>query len=118
MLSCIDQARQRLRIAGWSRSKNPKMRIPADCKICVIEAGDKVKYVDLGPFLQGGVLNWQVGVVAGYRVCNQDMLVTCGWVLVERNRYERARDRRLGRFIAVPCELAKVVLKADEIQRG
>jgi len=42
--------------------------------------------------------------VYAYCPCNDPRIRTQGWVVVERNRKERERDRRLCRFLAVPLE--------------
>ena len=40
-----------------------------------------------------------------YCPCNDPMIRTQGWVVIERGRKERERDRRLCRFLAIPLEM-------------
>lgn len=42
------------------------------------------------------------------KACNDPQVKTCCWVIFERCRSEREKDRRLGRFLACPLELVQV----------
>ena len=98
-----------MKASGYKARGKKKMDYPE------LKKGDTVRYVDLKKLCavggQSSSRSFLVGVVSEFKVCNEEKLVTHGWVLIERDRYARQKDRRLGRFAAVPRELC-------ELQRG
>ena len=100
ILSAIDRSRSLMKELG-ERLKPGRGWQPLNGEPPAV--GTKVSFVDLA----SGVS--RIGTVFCYKMCNEEQRVTQGWVIVERSRYERERDKRLSRFIAVPFERARKV---------
>ena len=94
--SAIDRTRALLKVVALRRSKR-KISKPTE-----VAEGDIVEFEHFG---HGEMRQMTVFAV---KECNMDKKVTWAWVLCERQRAERERDRRLSRFIAVPIESVTV----------
>lgn len=91
--SAIDQCRKQLRRRGVRRLQTPQPRLT---QLRWPVPGDSVYYVDRGKKARG--------VVYSSVECNDPQPLTQGWIVVERPRGVREKDRRLCRFVACPLE--------------
>ena len=92
--SAIDRARSLI------KKKRIQRREPT---ALTLEPGKLVSYLDLS------TESTKECTVFMIQKCNEDKKVTNAWVLFERGRRERNKDRRLCRFVAAPVESCSVV---------
>ena len=93
VFSAIGMARQEMRAIGLPRSLKARKKVGTMPKV-----GDAVQWVVVGTRLKCRGVVWKLSPA------NQDQFYTACWVLIERPRSQRERDRRLGRFIALAVE--------------
>lgn len=86
-----------MKAIGFPRGFKPRKNLGPLPKV-----GDAVEWFLLGTRLKRRGVVWKLSPT------NQDQFYTSAWVLIERPRTERERDRRLGRFIALAVERVRI----------
>lgn len=108
VMSAVDRARALLRAGGFKK----KARWVRRGERKDLQPGDKIEFKDLQKWRACGARYKRSdnahGAVSVVRPTNDDKAYTDCWIIIERSRGERERDRRLSRFVACPIEFTKL----------